>query len=78
MAWPFVAPPGIPDDRKTALRDAFAAVLKDPELLAQAERERLDVGLVTGEEIERLLDEIHATPTDIVDEMKKIVTPPKG
>lgn len=78
MAWPFTAPPGIPDDRKKALRDAFAAVLKDPELLAQAERERLDVGLVSGEAIESLLADIHATPQDIVEEMKTIINQPKG
>jgi tripartite-type tricarboxylate transporter receptor subunit TctC len=76
MAWPFTAPPGIPDDRKQALRDAFAAVLKDPELLQQAERERLDVALVSGEAIERLIEDLAATPPDIVEEMKKILAPP--
>jgi tripartite-type tricarboxylate transporter receptor subunit TctC len=75
MAWPFAAPPGVPEERKRALREAFAAALNDPELVEQARRERLDLGLVTGEAIERLLDEVHATPPDIIDEMKRIMAP---
>ena len=75
MAWPFAAPPDIPEDRKRALRAAFAAALSDPELLTQAEKERLDVSLVTAEKIERLLDEIYATPDEVIAEMRTIVAP---
>jgi tripartite-type tricarboxylate transporter receptor subunit TctC len=75
MAWPFAAPPGIPEERKQSLRKAFADVLKDPELLAQAEKEKLDVSLVTGEEIEKLLEEVYATPDEIVGELREIVRP---
>jgi tripartite-type tricarboxylate transporter receptor subunit TctC len=75
MAWPFAAPPDVPEDREQALRAAFAAVLQDAELLAQAEKEKLDVSLVSAETIERLLDEIYATPEDIIAEMRAIVSP---
>lgn len=73
MAWPFAAPPALPDARKTALRDAFAAALKDPQLLSEAEKERLDISFVTGESIEKLLDDVYATPDDIVAEMRDII-----
>src|SRR4029078_5762167 len=33
---PFAAPPGIPDDRKAALRKAFDETMKDPEFVAEA------------------------------------------
>ena len=33
---PFAAPPGVPDDRKEALRTAFDATLKDPAFLDEA------------------------------------------
>ena len=36
IARPFVAPPGIPADRKAALRAAFDATMKDPVFLAEA------------------------------------------
>lgn len=75
MAWPFAAPPDIPEDRKEALRTAFTDVLKDPELLAQAAKEKLDVSIVTGKEIETLLEEVYATPDEIVAEMREIVKP---
>ncbi len=32
MAWPFVAPPGVPEDRAQALRQAFAAAHRDPRI----------------------------------------------
>ena len=73
MAWPFAAPPGIPADRAQALRAAFAAVLKDPEIVVQAGREGLDLNLVPAENIERILDEVYATPEPILAKMKDIV-----
>jgi hypothetical protein len=36
MDWPVVAPPGLPEDRKQALRRAFDATMTDPEYLAEA------------------------------------------
>ncbi len=77
MAWPFAAPPGVPADRAQALRSAFASVLKDPDLVAQAEKERLDLSLVTGEDIQKLLEEVYATPADVVEQMRDIVNSTK-
>jgi tripartite-type tricarboxylate transporter receptor subunit TctC len=43
IARPFAAPPGVPADRVRALRDAFAATMKDPDFLAEAKKlSRLD------------------------------------
>ncbi|MDB5508556.1 MAG: tripartite tricarboxylate transporter family receptor [Hyphomicrobiales bacterium] len=75
MAWPFMAPPEVPAARRDALRKAFESALADPQLLAEAEREKLDVTLVTGESIEKLLDDVYSTPPDIVAEMRGIITP---
>jgi len=38
MGRPFFAPPGVPADRVTALRAAFARTLHDPQFLAEAEK----------------------------------------
>ena len=38
MGRPFTAPPGIPDDRKQMLRNAFDETMKDPEFLAEAKK----------------------------------------
>ena len=73
MAWPFAAPPDIPADRAKALRGAFEAVLKDPELVTQAKREGLDLNYVAPAQIARILDEVYATPEPIIATLKGIV-----
>jgi tripartite-type tricarboxylate transporter receptor subunit TctC len=72
---PFAAPPGVPADRAQALRRAFDATLKDPAFLAEADKLRLDVNPVTGEEVDRLIAELYASPSDIVEEARKAIKP---
>jgi tripartite-type tricarboxylate transporter receptor subunit TctC len=62
MARPFTAPPGIPAERAHALQEAFAATLQDPELLADAKKLQIDIGLMTPEQIGKLLDELYTAP----------------
>lgn len=50
---PFVLTPGTPKDRVQLLRKAFMATLRDPEFLADAEKSKLEVDPMTGEELER-------------------------
>jgi tripartite-type tricarboxylate transporter receptor subunit TctC len=50
---PFVLTPGTPKDRVQLLRKAFAETLKDPEFLVEAEKSKLEVDPVTGEDLER-------------------------
>lgn len=66
MARPYLAPPGLPEDRKQALRRAFDETMKDPEFLAEAKRTDLEVRPVTGAEIDALLTELYGTPPDVV------------
>jgi tripartite-type tricarboxylate transporter receptor subunit TctC len=62
---PFAAPPGIPADRKAALRKAFDETMKDPDLLAEAARERMDIGPMNGADIDALLGQLYAIPSDV-------------
>ena len=66
MARPFVAPPGLPPDRLAALRSAFDATMGDPEFLADANRQGLDVRPVTGTQADALIAQVYATAPDIV------------
>jgi len=66
MARPFLAPPGLPDDRKAALRRAFDATMTDPEFLAEAEKTNLEVNPVTGTAIDALLAEVYRTPKEVI------------
>ena len=54
----FFTTPGAPADRVEALRRAFDATMKDPEFLADAEKTKLTVGAMTGEELQKLVGHV--------------------
>jgi tripartite-type tricarboxylate transporter receptor subunit TctC len=66
MARPYAAPPGLPEDRAHALRDAFDATMKDPDFLADAKLNDLEVRPVSGAEMQQLVSEIYRTPPEVV------------
>jgi hypothetical protein len=66
VAWPYVAPPGVPQDRADALRKAFMDTMKDKDFLAEADKAKLEILPVSGEEIQKLIVELYATPGEIV------------
>ncbi len=47
-------PPGMPAERVTALRKAFAATVKDPEFLADAKKQRLNIDSISGEKLDQI------------------------
>ena len=73
MAWPFMAPPGVPADRAAALKAAFVAVMQDPNMIAEAKLQQLDLTLVTGPQIEAILADVYATPQPVIDEMRSLL-----
>ncbi len=75
MGRPFAAPPGIPADRRQALRRAFDATMKDPAFLAEAEKLKMEVSPVTGEELDKLIADLYATPQDVVEETRVALKP---
>ncbi len=62
----FVTPPGVPVERVAALRKAFEAALKDRELLAEADKTRMDITYTSGEECLRIAAAIVATPPAVI------------
>jgi tripartite-type tricarboxylate transporter receptor subunit TctC len=75
MAWPILAPPGVPADRVAALRAAFAATMRDPDFLASAQQQKLEIHPVSGSEIDALLARVYATPPEIVKRVTALVGP---
>ena len=73
MGRPFLAPPGIPEDRKVALRKAFDETMKDPELMADAARQNLEIAPVSGAEVDRFLAGVYATPRPLIERAAKIL-----
>ncbi len=67
MGRPFTAPPGTPPDRLAVLRKAFLAALADPVLVAEADKQGMEIDPISGEEITQILVDLYDTPKEIVD-----------
>jgi tripartite-type tricarboxylate transporter receptor subunit TctC len=74
FARPFILPPGVPAERIAVLRKAFEATMKDPELLADAEKMRIDVEWSTGEAVQALVAKMYETPPAVIERVKKAMS----
>jgi len=72
----FFTTPGVPADRLTALRRAFDATMKDPELLAEAQRINVGVSPMAGEDLQRLVAEVSKLPPALLDKVRAAYTMP--
>lgn len=70
---PYVLPPETPGDRVGLLRRAIAAAVKDPDLVAEADRIRLDMMFRPPEQLERLVANLYATPPALIERVKELV-----
>jgi len=66
MGRPYLAPPAIPADRLAALRRAFDATMTDKDFLYDTEQNKFEINPVSGEDVEKLLEEIYRTPPQVV------------
>jgi tripartite-type tricarboxylate transporter receptor subunit TctC len=72
LAWPLVAPPDLPAQRVTELRTAFLAMMKDPELRAEAAKQKLEIAAVPGGEMQELVEQLYSSPPAVIELLKKI------
>src|SRR5215510_269592 len=63
---PFFMPPNVPPERVAAVRRAFDATMKDPAYLAEAEKLKIDVDPLSGEEVAALVEQVTRTPGETV------------
>lgn len=66
LGHPMLAPPGLDAERVKELRDAFKASYADPELLAEAEKSKMEIELTSGEELEETIRKTYALPAEVV------------
>src|SRR5215207_7810540 len=66
----FFTTPGAPPDRVETLRRAFDATMKDPEFLAEADRTKLTVGPLAGEELQKLVTEVSGLTPELTEKVK--------
>jgi tripartite-type tricarboxylate transporter receptor subunit TctC len=75
MTRPLALPPDVPSDRVEALQAAFDATMKDPDFARDAARVGLDIDPVSGKQITRDMQSIAQFPQQIVERLKKLITP---
>jgi len=68
---PYLLPPGVPADRVAALRKAFASMLQDKALLAEAQKSGLDIGPMGGEDLQALVAKLYASPRKVIERAKQ-------
>src|SRR3954471_15438900 len=61
-----VTTPGVPPERVEALRRAFDATMKDPQFMAEADKAKMDISPMTGEDSQVIADSIVNTPPDVI------------
>jgi tripartite-type tricarboxylate transporter receptor subunit TctC len=66
MGRPFFVPAGVPAERVALLRAAFDASMKDPELIAEAQKQKLEMSPLTGAQVQALVERLYASPDPIV------------
>jgi tripartite-type tricarboxylate transporter receptor subunit TctC len=69
----YVLPPGTPKDRVLLLRNAFMETMKDPEFIADAQKAKLDLDPIDGEEIQKQVRELFKLDAALVAKMREIL-----
>jgi tripartite-type tricarboxylate transporter receptor subunit TctC len=69
---PMIATPGTPADRVKLLREAYEKTFKDPEVVEEAKKSRLDVQALNGAEVEIQIREAMNQPREVIERVKKL------
>jgi tripartite-type tricarboxylate transporter receptor subunit TctC len=74
-ARPYVVPPGVPQDRVRALESALQKALRDPELLAEAEKSRLSIGPIAGAQLRQMIVDGLSMPAKLKEKLRPMLAP---
>ena len=70
---PFVAPPGLPPERTATLRKAMLDAFKDPEFLADAAKQQLQVDKPrSGEQLQEQIKRVYEMPASVSERLRRI------
>jgi tripartite-type tricarboxylate transporter receptor subunit TctC len=72
---PLATTPGVPAERVAALRAAFAATIRDPEFIATAKKENMEIRPQTAEVLTQVVLGLLNSPQDVRDRMKVALQP---
>jgi tripartite-type tricarboxylate transporter receptor subunit TctC len=70
---PYMLPPGVPQARLEALRNAYAAVFKDPAFQAEADKQKIEMAWIGADTIAQLTERVMATPPEVVSRLNALL-----
>jgi tripartite-type tricarboxylate transporter receptor subunit TctC len=73
IGWPTMMPPNVPADRLQAMRDAFDKTVRDPQFVAQAEGQGLEIDPMSGQEIQAIIRRMYAMPKSVVERARVVI-----
>jgi tripartite-type tricarboxylate transporter receptor subunit TctC len=72
---PFFMPPNVAPERVEAIRRAFDATMKDKDFLAEADKLKIEIDPLSGEQVEAQIVKIYQTPADTVARVRDAMAP---
>ena len=70
---PLATTPGVPEERVKALRDAFDAVMKDPDFLKEVAQSNIEVDPVRGVDMQTIVANVLATPKHLAERARDLI-----
>lgn len=74
-ARPYALPPGVPADRVRALEAALQKTLRDPDLLAEAEKSRLSLGHIPAAQLRTMIADGLSMPAQLKEKLRPMLAP---
>ena len=72
---PYSLPPGVPKERVRILQKAFMATMRDPAMLKEAKRSRLEINPMDGPTTAKMAAAIYDIDSGLVSRLKEILVP---
>jgi tripartite-type tricarboxylate transporter receptor subunit TctC len=69
---PIVAPPGLPADRVATLRKAFAAAMRDPDMIEEAQRMGMEINWLPGDVVEQGVVRMNRTSPAVIARIREM------
>lgn len=69
----YLAPPGVPAARVAQLRKAFMDTMKDPALVAYAQKNKLELDPLSGENLQKLIVDMNTVPASTIEKAKAVI-----
>lgn len=67
------ASPGTPPERVKILREAYAKAMRDPGLIEEAKKGKMDMDPSSGEELQAIAKQAMEQPAEVIDRVKKML-----